>query len=115
MRRYLGAMERNSLDGVLECFAPDGIVESPIYGAMPAKPFYEKLFADTTAASVNISTIYESVDVPDRAAAHFTYYWKRRDGTEIDTRLVDLFEFQPGGEKISRLTIVYDNPPKRAA
>ena len=62
IRRYLSAMEACDLNGVLACFADDGLISSPVYGEVPVRPFYERLFADTVSAEVTIHHVYRATD-----------------------------------------------------
>ncbi len=61
----------------------DGIVHSPLYGDIPAKDFYEDLFADTSQSIITLINTFESTNNPDTAAAHFKYDWILKDGTKI--------------------------------
>lgn len=108
IQTYLKAMERGDLKATLACFSEDGVAISPTYGEMAIAPFYEKLFGDTVSAVVTVNAIYGAVDQPDRWAAHFGYVWTRRNQSVTDTHIVDLFEFQPQSDLISRITIVFD-------
>lgn len=113
IRAYLSAMEQGNLEGVLVCFSEDGIIHSPVYGEVPVKRFYEKLFSDTKSAEVRINSIYAAVDDENRWAAHFGYHWIKIDGSVVDTDLVDLFEFDKETALIANLRIVFD--PKQSA
>lgn len=108
VRTYLRSMEAGDLAATLACFEPAAVIFSPVYGEVAVVPFYEKLFADTVSAEVDIHTIYASPSVAHRWAAHFGYRWARNDGSVTATDLVDLFEFRPGGNLIERLKIVFD-------
>ena len=106
IRRYLHAMEANDLPDVLDCFTPNALIASPVYGEVPVRPFYEKLVADTVRANVTIRTLYRSEERPDLWIAHFGYVWVRRDQADMDTELIDLFELDASGERIRKLRIV---------
>src|SRR4051812_43338247 len=106
VRAYLKAMERSDLAGVLECFDGAGLIHSPVYGKVPVRPFYERLFGDTVSAEVTIYSLYSALNDPNRLAAHFGYVWVKTDGSRIVTDLVDLFTFAPGTERISELKII---------
>lgn len=106
IRRYLHAMEANDLPGVLDCFTPDALIASPVYGKVPVRRFYEKLFADTVGARVTIRSLYSSPERPDLWIAHFDYVWVRRDQADMDTELIDLFELDGSGERIRKLRII---------
>jgi ketosteroid isomerase-like protein len=107
---YLSAMAQSDLETVCSCFTPDATINSPVYGDVPVRPFYERLFADTLSADVDVRQIYCARGRPDRWAAHFAYKWQRKSGTRIESDLVDLFEFD--GDRIARLRIIFDTQPK---
>ena len=108
VRDYLRAMEAGDLVATFACFHLDATVTSPVYGDMPVKPFYERLYGDTVTACVDIRNIYAAVGSPDHWAAHFGYRWTRRDGASLSSNLVDLFQFRPGTELIDHLEIIFD-------
>ncbi|MFP1680933.1 nuclear transport factor 2 family protein [Alloalcanivorax sp. C16-1] len=106
VKRYLGAMEAADLETVLGCFEGDGTVVSPVYGEVPVRPFYEKLFADTVRAEVRLEQLYFSEDGTG-IAAHIDYFWERQDGSRMHVDMVDLFRFRAESERIERLSIVF--------
>lgn len=108
IRTYLAAMEKGDLAATLACFDPAGIVISPVYGEVAVAPFYDRLFADTASAKVDIHTIYASVGRSDCWAAHFGYQWQRMDGSNVATDLVDLFQFDEHADQIAELKIIFD-------
>jgi ketosteroid isomerase-like protein len=110
IRRYLAAMEKADLDGVLACFAPTGTAMSPTYGEMPVRAFYETLFADTIEVRLEVKSIYAATETAGKWMAHFAYHWKRKKGAIVDTELVDLFEISDG--KIDRLRVIFAPPPQ---
>jgi ketosteroid isomerase-like protein len=114
IRRYLSAMEASDLDGVLACFAADGMITSPVYGRVAVRPFYERLFADTLSAEVTIHHIYQATDDPGRWAAHFAYRWERRDASPVSTDLIDLFDLDSATMLITHLRIVFDTAARPA-
>ncbi len=107
-------MEACDLNGVLACFADDGLISSPVYGEVPVRPFYERLFADTVSAEVTIHHVYRATDDAGRWAAHFAYRWERRDAPAVSTDLIDLFEFDPAECLITRLRIIFDSGARPA-
>lgn len=107
VRRYLRAMEAGDLDATVACFDADGIICSPVYGEVPVRPFYQKLFDDTVSVRVRVHNVYSSTSEPSSWAAHFAYQWVRKDGSTTDTDLVDLFEFGGSSGLIVRLRIVF--------
>ena len=101
-------METGDLATTCACFADDAVVTSPVYGKMPFRPFYERLYADTVKARVDIRQIYCSVSDQNQWAAHFDYQWTRHDGNSLSSSLVDLFGFTSDGDKIQGLEIIFD-------
>ena len=112
IRSYLKAMEIGDIKATVACFVAQGIIVSPVYGEVAAGKFYERLFADTVRAVVDIHAIYASLNDTRRWAAHFMYQWERKDGSLVTTDLVDLFEFEESSNLITRLKIVFDPTPK---
>lgn len=108
IRGYLAAMENGDLAATLACFGDDATVTSPVYGMMPLKPFYERLYGDTVTAKVEIRNVYSSVSDANHWAAHFGYQWTRRDGVSLSSSLVDLFHFADGEDRIRHLEIIFD-------
>jgi ketosteroid isomerase-like protein len=108
---YLDAMAGGDIEGVCSCFTGDATINSPVYGDVSVRPFYERLFADTLSAEINLREIYSAVERPNRFAAHFGYKWVRKSGAMLETDLVDLFEFENG--RIARLRIIFDSQPTR--
>jgi ketosteroid isomerase-like protein len=102
---YLRAMQAGDMASVLACFSESARVVSPTYGEMPVRPFYERLFADTVRVSIDLRQVYAALDDADRFIAHFGYVWERRGGPVAAIALVDLFVFEPGSDRIARLTI----------
>ncbi len=111
IRAYLAAMEAGDLAGVLACFAPDAHIISPVYGTVAVRAFYERLLADTATVKIEPHAIYQAVGYPQRWIAHFGYRWIRRDGTVVETDLIDFFSFDAALEKIAQLKIVFDSGP----
>lgn len=109
VRRYLKAMEAGDLPAVRDCFAPGAVVVSPVYGVVEAGDFYERLFADTVRTEVRIRDLFAAQGRPERAIAHFDYIWERRGQPLLETRLIDLFDFDVSGQKIVRLRIIMDS------
>ena len=73
---YLNALNEGSLDNVIKLFTEEAIVISPLYGKMPVKDFYNKLFADTNNSSTELLNIFLSTTGNKSIALHFNYKWK---------------------------------------
>ncbi|HCM49016.1 MAG TPA: hypothetical protein DIS91_00510, partial [Microbacterium sp.] len=61
---------------MIALFAPDGIVESPLYGTMPAAEFYPALFADTASSRLTLrATMIGSTEVRTVVSFWFDFDW----------------------------------------
>ncbi|HEX7650403.1 MAG TPA: nuclear transport factor 2 family protein [Noviherbaspirillum sp.] len=99
---------------IVSLFAPEGRVRSPFLGEMEAAPFFERL---GTASEKNVITpidIFTSSTEKNQAVAYFQYDWTVTDGTLITFKVMDLFRFKPGTDKVEYLDLIYDTHPIRA-
>lgn len=115
VRAYIGALSRGDTDAILELFAPSGAVESPLYGIKRAVDFYRDLEKDTKRSTLQLQAVYVDPHDPRKAAIHFRYRWEMKNGEIVTFSCVDLFEFTGPPLKVSKLSIVYDTHPIRAA
>ena len=108
---YLRALSDADAALAIRLFTPDGIVNSPLYGELPARDFYPMLFADTAESVLSLRKTLLS---PDGAtlAFWFDFGWVLADGTPAPFTVVDVAELDEHG-LISRLHIVYDTQPIR--
>ncbi|MDE2430597.1 MAG: nuclear transport factor 2 family protein [Burkholderiales bacterium] len=113
-QRYLAALNNGNLEEVLALFTPDAVVESPLYGRQAASVFYAALFADTRRSVTTLSNIFVPVNAASSLALHFHYTWTLQSGKQVQFECVDVFELAPGGDKFTRLKIIYDTAPLRA-
>ena len=72
---YLKGLEMGNTGLILEGFAENAIIHSPLYGDVPAKKFYERLFNDTRQSDITLLNTFESNDNKYTAAVHFKYHW----------------------------------------
>jgi ketosteroid isomerase-like protein len=107
---YLAALEVGDVERVLALFAPDGIVYSPLYGSVPARQFYPKLFADTAESRLTLRRVFR--DDREAVAFWFDFAWVLADGTSALFTVVDIAELTDDG-LIASLHIVYDTAPIR--
>lgn len=112
MESYLRALEAGEYAELVELFADDAVVQSPLYGDQPAPEFYRALFGDTDHSI--ITPLHFFVDEPARSGAvYFLYEWVLDNGRHTAFECVDLFEFDEHG-KIRKLKIIYDTAHTRA-
>ncbi len=111
VQTYLHAVSTGDADLLTSLFTPEGIVNSPLYGELPAREFYPTLFADTAESVLSLRKTLLS---PDGAtlAFWFDFDWVLADGTPAPFTVVDVAELDEQG-LIRRLHIVYDTHPIR--
>jgi ketosteroid isomerase-like protein len=110
--RYLDGLNTGDVDLLLTLFTPDGTVDSPLYGLMPARDFYPALFEDTARSVVTLRTSLVSDDL-STIAFWFDFDWTLADGSPAPFTVVDVAELRDG--RISALHILYDTYPVRDA
>ena len=113
-KQYLDALNEGSLEKVLSLFDPNAVVDSPLYGEIPATTFYTDLFADTNRSETNLLNIFDSIGGNSSVALHFHYTWTLKNGKIVDFECVDIFEITPDRKKFTKLKIIYDTAPVRA-
>lgn len=112
---YLASLEAADADRVIALFARGGIVESPLYGTMPAAEFYPALFADTASSRLTLrATVTGSTEGRTIVSFWFDFDWTLATGEPAPFTVVDVAELDEHG-LIERLHIVYDTFPIRDA
>ena len=113
MEAYLRALEAGEYAALMELFADDAMVHSPLYGDQPASDFFRALFRDTDHSIITPLHFFD--DEPARVgAAFFIYECVFDNGRHTSFECVDLFEFDEQA-KIHKLKIVYDTAQTRSA
>jgi len=97
-------------------FTDDGIVHSPLYGALPARDFYPALFADTSQANLTLRSLMSGQDQAGRPTVSFWFHfdWRLPSGVAAPFDVVDVATLAPDG-KIKDLHIIYDTVDVRPA
>ena len=115
VHEYLASLEAADADRVIALFTPDGIVESPLYGTMPAAEFYPVLFADTASSRLTLrTTMTGSTEGRTIVSFWFDFDWILSTGKPAPFTVVDVAELNEAG-LVERLHIVYDTHPIRDA
>ena len=113
IKAYLQALEAGDYQQLIQLFAEEAAVHSPLYGQRPAREFYRELLADSAASHIRLLHIYHQPG-SQRSAANFIYEWTLADGSQVAFDCVDLFEWDEA-QKISQLKIIYDASQTRPA
>lgn len=112
-KKYLSCLEKASVEETLLLFAEDAVIESPLYGQMPARLFYTQLFADTMSSTLRLDGIF-SEPTSSRILILFEYQWKLRNHQQVIFNVVDVLEFD-SDNKITTLKIIYDTARSKEA
>ncbi|MDH7445770.1 nuclear transport factor 2 family protein [Aquimarina sp. 2201CG14-23] len=103
---YLSFLEKGEVDKVIALFTDNGIVESPLYGVLPAREFYRVLAEDTNASELQLDGVF-SENNSNRISVLFKYIWTLKNNTKVEFKVVDILEFS-SENKIEKLIIIYD-------
>jgi steroid delta-isomerase len=113
---YLAAIEAADAARILALFADDATVNSPLYGVVPAREFYPRLFRDTARSTLRLRSVMvgETIESRPTVAFWFDFDWTLSGGTRTLFTVVDIAELDQDG-RISTLYILYDTAPLRAS
>jgi len=115
LQTYMTALDQSDYSTVKSLFAPGGKVKSPFLGEMPADPFFDRLAGATSKNVITPIDIFLSSAEKNHAVAYFQYDWTVHDGTLITFKVMDLFTFERGSDKITYLDLIYDTHPIRTS
>jgi len=115
-KTYLAALEKSDLETILDLYAPDGIVDSPLYGPRRAVDFYTALFKDTGRARIGMKGVTRGTQVDGRPliTIWFQFDWTLPSGQPANFECVDVLEVDNAGQ-IAELHIIYDTVTARPA
>ena len=112
--RYVARLDSGDVPGVLELFAANGVVSSPMQGDIPAREFYPELAATLQRARITAQELFVSTDDPRRAAVRFRYDWTTGAESPPSFDCIDVISLDDDG-LIAELRFVYDTHPLRVA
>ena len=113
---YLAALEAADTTRMLALFDDGATVNSPLYGLMPAREFYPRLFQDTAQSTLRLRSVMvgETTECRPTVAFWFDFHWILSDGALAQFTVVDVAELDQDGH-ILTLHILYDTAPLRAS
>ena len=113
---YLRALSTADSGLAVSLFTEDGLVHSPLYGALPAREFYPALFADTSQANLTLKAVMRGEDQAGRMTVSFWFHfdWRLPSGTAAPFDVVDVATLAPDG-RVKELHIIYDTVDVRPA
>jgi hypothetical protein len=115
LQTYMTALDQSDYSTVKSLFAPGGKVKSPFLGEMLADPFFDRLAGASSKNVITPIDIFLSSADKNHAIAYFQYDWTVRDGTLITFKVMDLFTFEQGSDKVTYLDLIYDTHPIRTS
>lgn len=110
---YISYLEKGDVEKVINLFASEGVVHSPIYGTKSAKDFYTILASDTSNSELRINGIFEN-QVANQLALYFNFKWTLKNDEVVIFDVVDIILFNDEN-KIVDLKIIYDTKHSRQA
>ena len=113
---YLRGVTTADVALVVDLFAADAIVHSPLYGAVSPQEFYPALFADTSQANLRLKSVMTGLDQHQRRTVSFWFHfdWRLPSGVAAPFDVVDVATLRADG-KITELHIIYDTVDVRPA
>ena len=108
LERYMAALDAGDYEAILSLFDDGARVVSPFLGNMDAVAFFGKLSAASSENNITPMGIFLAADDTPQATAYFQYDWTLKDGTKVTFKVMDLFTFSSGSDKISQMDIIYD-------
>ncbi len=111
IKKYLEALQKSDYENLINLFASNSVIHSPLYGEIEAMKFYQDLFKDTNKSVITLKDIFTSED-GSKGAVNFLYDWTLSDGSPVSFDCVDIFKLNSDG-KIQELTIIYDTSQTR--
>lgn len=110
--RYLEAIQRRDLPGILALFTKRAVVKHPMLGELPVREFFPKLLAATSSDGITNSVVLHAEGDSDVSALYFRDKWSRADGASFDNDIVLVFRFDQSGA-VNELQVVFDTWPAR--
>lgn len=106
IEEYLKLLGAGRYKDIPSFFTSKAVVSDAIKGLTTPEVYYNGLYSYLTNPKVTVYDIYLGMQDQDVIAAHFTMKVQKTDG-EIENRgqIVDLFVFEPGSTKFSKLYI----------
>jgi len=113
---YLSALREADVERVLSLFAPEALVHSPLYGVMAAADFYPALFADTSAANLELRSVMHGRDTSGARTMSFWFHfdWRLPSGAAAPFDVIDAVTLDDDG-RFTSLHILYDTVDVRPA
>ena len=110
---YLQHLENADLTALLQLFAADAEVLSPLYGRQSATQFYSQLFADTNQSELELKDTLSNT-ANRSGCIFFQYSWTLASGEVVRFDVIDYLQLNTSGQ-ITFLQIVYDTVQSRPA
>ncbi|SEK56257.1 hypothetical protein SAMN04487910_0826 [Aquimarina amphilecti] len=105
-KKYLFLLEKGDVGQIIDLFADNGTVVSPLYGTLSASKFYKVLSEDTNSSKLHLDGVFLEKNT-NRISLLFDYEWILKNKSKVAFKVVDILELTKDN-KIQKLTIIYD-------
>jgi SnoaL-like domain len=106
---YLNALQASDATTLAGLFTDGGRVHSPLYGVLPAREFFPRLFAVTGESRLTLRAVMQGTRQEGGTVVSFWFHfdWRLPSGAAAPFDVVDLAELDAEG-RITDLHLVYD-------
>lgn len=111
IKSYCDCLVKNDFDRIMQLFAAQACIKSPLFSQKNANEFYFDLFKSSTRIKVDIKNLFCDVKEPNVFAAYLDYEGISKN-KQYQFNCIDIFEFD-NSMKIKKLTIIWDTYPMR--
>ena len=108
---YIEFLNTDKILEIIDLFADQGKVHSPIYGVMLAKEFYPMLRSYSKSSELTLDTLFHEPN-SSKLAIYFNYKWTLKNNKTVKFDVVDILYFN-SENKITDLKIIYDTVTAR--
>lgn len=108
--QYRIAVRDRDFYRVLEMFAPDGIMVTPLKGECDPKTYHTWLFATVKRSTVTVINAFQSLKTEEISlAVQADYEWILNNDKVIHFGGMSVFAFTPDRQKIKKTSTFYDS------
>lgn len=99
-------IKSRDLEGILQCFTPDGTIDSPRYGKGSCREYFKQILNDSSKIETEVHEVYESEKESNSVAVLLTIEVTLNDSNTIKAKGMNHFVFN--GDLIESIRFYYD-------
>lgn len=107
-RAFLDALNQRSVEAVMAYFSPDAIADSPLYGRLLVKEFFEKLFSSPWYVAVRTLHVFVPLSFCSSIALHYLWRAKTASGEVCELECISVLELAVGRQQFAKLTNIHN-------